>query len=205
MRGDGSTRGVNAPMYNVWKAMRRRCLDPKCRSYQWYGARGISVCEQWTEFAGFLRDVPPRPSLEHTLDRYPNNDGNYEPGNVRWATRCEQARNRRTVKIVTVNGESHCVVQWAEKTGISVALITRRRMNGWAIEDAVSMPKKTKNPRQVIAPKVFPESKWCTGCKEHHPRSAFSKNISAHDGLQYWCKKRYAAFRPPKNRAKVAA
>lgn len=84
------------PEYLSWAAMRQRCNDPKNKSFSHYGGRGIRVCEAWDEsFTAFLADVGPRPSLDHSLDRWPDVNGNYEPDNVRWATRSEQQRNKR--------------------------------------------------------------------------------------------------------------
>lgn len=83
-------------LYPRWQTMKRRCDDPGATGYKNYGGRGIKVCERWaSSFENFLFDVGERPSPLHSLDRYPNNDGNYEPGNFRWATRKEQAQNRR--------------------------------------------------------------------------------------------------------------
>jgi hypothetical protein len=81
-------------MYNRWQNMLRRCEDPKNIGYPRYGGRGIKVCERWHDFESFLADVgyPPAPDL--SIDRI-DNDGNYEPGNVRWATKSEQRRNQR--------------------------------------------------------------------------------------------------------------
>lgn len=82
------------PEYVVWKSMRQRCSDPRGKSYPRYGGRGITICSRWDLFEAFALDMGPRPSPKHSVDRI-NNDGNYEPGNCRWATAKEQAANRR--------------------------------------------------------------------------------------------------------------
>lgn len=83
-----------APEYACWRAMRKRCLNPREQNYPRYGGAGVRVCERWASFEAFKADVGPRPSPQHSLDRFPNALGNYEPGNVRWATKTEQSRNR---------------------------------------------------------------------------------------------------------------
>lgn len=71
--------------YRVWSTMRQRCSNPKNAKYPLYGGRGIVVCDRWNDFALFLADMGPRPSPRYSIDRFPNNDGNYEAGNCRWA------------------------------------------------------------------------------------------------------------------------
>lgn len=115
------------PEFQAWLNMRKRCVSPRWPGWKNYGGRGISVCDRWlTSFAQFLGDVGPRPSLAHTLDRYPDNNGNYEPGNVRWVTRKEQAHNRRlqpgTVLMETQSGPM--TISEAAR----IAKITRPRM-----------------------------------------------------------------------------
>lgn len=87
--------GRGTPEYEIWCSMIKRCENPNHHAYARYGGRGIAVCPQWrADFAAFLRDVGHRPSPELSLDRI-DNDGDYEPGNVRWATAQQQAANRR--------------------------------------------------------------------------------------------------------------
>jgi hypothetical protein len=90
---------TNTPEYNAWCMMRARCGNPKNNSYHNYGGRGIKVCERWaSSFESFLADVGRKPSPKHSLDREENN-GDYEPGNVRWSTRRTQTLNRRPYKM----------------------------------------------------------------------------------------------------------
>lgn len=97
----GHTRGVSiTPTYRAWVNMRNRCENPKSTQFAHYGGRGIKVCDRWHSYENFLTDVGERPSAKHSLDRYPNVDGDYEPGNTRWATQTEQCRNRRNTRAV---------------------------------------------------------------------------------------------------------
>ena len=96
-----AARGVHrVPEYGVWKQMRERCNNPNAKRWKDYGGRGISVCSRWDSFELFLADMGPRPSKLHQIDRWPDNDGNYEPGNTRWATQQQQQRNKRNSRII---------------------------------------------------------------------------------------------------------
>ena len=96
----------NHPLYSTYRHMVSRCHKPDTDSYKYYGARGISVCDRWrNDFWLFVEDVGEKPTPKHTIDRI-DNDGNYEPDNVRWATRKEQAHNTRLFisEFCTVDG-----------------------------------------------------------------------------------------------------
>jgi hypothetical protein len=89
-----------SPTYRSWCAMMTRCTNNSTPQFKNYGAKGIKVCDQWHTFENFLRDMGERPSLAHSIDRFPNGKGNYELGNCRWATRSQQCRNRKTSRAV---------------------------------------------------------------------------------------------------------
>ena len=92
--------------YAAWTAMRERCRNPKAHNYRWYGGRGIRVCERWDSFENFLADMGERPK-GHSIDRK-ENDGDYEPGNCRWATKSEQSNNRRPWSEWTFRPDAKC-------------------------------------------------------------------------------------------------
>lgn len=125
--------------YQSWGSMIKRCLNPNCKAFGDYGGRGITVCERWLKFENFYADMGPRPSDKHELDRFPNNDGNYEPGNCRWATVAEQARNRRSNRLLTFRGETLTLTEWSERTGIDRGAITARLKRGWSIERTLTL------------------------------------------------------------------
>lgn len=143
------------PLYDRWVSMIRRCHNPKDKSYVYYGARGISVCQRWRDsFETFAEDMGPAPSGT-SLDRV-DNDGNYEPGNVRWATPAQQAANRRPcvrscagnarARFVTyfVGGERLTAEQLARRQGVHKSTIYHRRMRGWSHDEIVSGARFSK-------------------------------------------------------------
>jgi lambda repressor-like predicted transcriptional regulator len=125
------------PIYDAWSAMKKRCHDPRHRAYVWYGARGIRVCERWRKsFAAFAEDMGDRPEGT-SLDRI-DNDGHYEPGNCRWATRLEQQANLRSNRKLTAFGDTLHLQAWSRRTGIRPNTIRERLERGWAVEAALS-------------------------------------------------------------------
>ena len=111
--------------YVIWKSMKQRCYDPKINRYAFYGGAGITVCERWHIFENFLADMGEPPSEKHTLDRK-NNLLGYSPENCRWATKAEQANNRSNNKLITFNGKTQSMSQWAKELGISYKKLKQR-------------------------------------------------------------------------------
>lgn len=122
-----ASRGAKASMeYGCWKAMKERCLNPNHKAFPMYGGRGIGICAQWMSFDVFQKDMGPRPSTLHTLDRIENDKG-YEPSNCRWATWIQQGRNRRNTKPVTINGVEYKTISMAaEALGIKRKTLEKR-------------------------------------------------------------------------------
>lgn len=139
VRKQGESQGDRSPEYAIWSSMKARCCNPRGTQYAYYGGRGIRVCDRWLHsFKNFLSDMGRRPTPQHSIDRI-NNDGDYEPGNCRWATRKEQARNQRSNVRLTYNGQTLCLAEWAERLGIHRATLRSRLKTGWPIEEAVSV------------------------------------------------------------------
>lgn len=130
----------NTPEYRAWRDAKSRCNNPNHAGHKNYGGRGITMCKRWQEsFQSFLDDMGQRPTAQHTLDRI-DNEGNYEPGNCRWATWTEQHRNRRNSRLLTCQGETLPMCAWAEKYGIATAAIANRIESGWSVERAITRP-----------------------------------------------------------------
>lgn len=135
------------PIFYRWCQMLRRCNDPSCDTYMYYGGRGIAVCSDWLDISlfvkwaesnGFRKDL--------TLERIDNN-GNYEPGNCRWATRREQQHNKRDSIIIEAYGFRGVPSEWEERVGIGYKVIQGRIRRGWDRKDAVTIPLLNKGVR----------------------------------------------------------
>lgn len=138
---------TGSPEYRCWQSIRRRCLNKNHTYYKYYGGRGIKISPKWLEdFPVFLSDIGTRPSNKHTLDRYPNNNGNYEPGNVRWATRKEQVDNRRTTRNVKIDGILRPVSDVCRELGINPKVVSGRIDRGWTPERAILTPPLWSRP-----------------------------------------------------------
>lgn len=132
------------PEYRTWAMMCKRCNDSDNPLHKNYGGRGISVCDRWNEsFENFLADMGPRPSYEMSIDRI-NVNGNYEPGNCRWATDKEQANNTRRNRRITFNGLTLTLNEWAVKIGIGASGL-HARLARMPMEKALTMPPKKPN------------------------------------------------------------
>lgn len=124
IRHGHAVRGRQSPTWRSWRAMEARCCQPATASWHLYGGKGITVCERWLVFENFLADMGERPAGT-SLDRIDNTKG-YEPGNCRWATSSEQARNKRTTRWLTLGGRTQCAADWAREFGITKAALYGR-------------------------------------------------------------------------------
>lgn len=135
-------RKATPPEFHIWCCMRDRCEREGSKYYRNYGGRGISVCDRWSGemgFAHFMEDMGSRPTPKHSIDRIDVN-GNYEPGNCRWATSVEQCNNKRNNRTMTYNGETLSVAEWSRRTGIRYRTILMRLNLGWPPEDVIHKP-----------------------------------------------------------------
>lgn len=135
------------PEWLAWKNMRDRCYNPAYKSYHRYGGRGITVCDRWrNDVQAFVQDMGLRPSPAHSLGRI-DNDGPYSPENCRWATRGEQASNRRSNRYLVWEGKQRTLSGLAHEYGLSVQLLYTRLKAGWTLERALTLPPNRANRR----------------------------------------------------------
>lgn len=134
-------KGKRTSEHVIWYGMIDRCTNKNNLAFHRYGGRGIAVCDRWMSFPNFLADMGTRPA-GRTLDRV-NNEGNYEPSNCRWATPKQQAHNsRKALRMLTVDGLTLCIADWAERLSVPARRIQKRLSLGWSVRDALTLPPK---------------------------------------------------------------
>lgn len=139
----------DSPEYTAWEHIKQRCTNASCHNYRDYGGRGIKVCPEWLDsFDRFYADMGPRPA-GCGIDRI-DNDGDYCPGNCRWATQREQARNRRSNTYVVHNGVQLCIAEAAQMAGLSPKTIGTRMRRGWQGAD-LFLPVGSRPSKQPLA------------------------------------------------------
>lgn len=134
-----STHGkTGTSIYAIWLGIKDRCMNPSSKAYPNYGGRGITLDDTWLEFEGFYKDMGDRPK-GMTLDRR-DNEGNYCKDNCRWATWEEQANNKRNNRLITLEGVTKTLAQWAKEYGIAQETLLSRLNSGWDTASAVTTP-----------------------------------------------------------------
>jgi len=127
------------PIYRIWAQIHQRCRNKQSQVYNNYGGRGIKVCKRWYKFKNFLADMGPTYKTGLTIERVDNN-GDYCPENCCWATRGEQAMNKRTNHLLTYCGKTQPLTVWARELGIPYTTILERIRRGWDTERSLSEP-----------------------------------------------------------------
>lgn len=150
-------------LYRVWTGIKTRCYNPRYSGWKDYGGRGITMWPEWrTDFWAFATYVGPRPSNKHSIDRI-NNDGHYEPGNVRWATTQEQARNRRNNVTLTFQGKCATLAEWSKLCGLTTTVLWARYNRGWSAAAILTRPVTTKTEGRRMP---LPDSWLSETCSE---------------------------------------
>lgn len=134
---------ARTPEWYSWMGMRSRCNNPNATGYERYGGRGIKICKRWDCFENFYADMGKRPSQQHTLERRDVN-GDYTPKNTYWATKTQQANNRRDTPFVIYHGERMSVRDAMRKSGTKLngSTVARRLRKGWSYNDVFDTPAK---------------------------------------------------------------
>lgn len=148
--GTRTTHGMKrSRLYRTWESMKTRCNNPNAQRWDDYGGRGIEVCEEWRDSFEAFRDWALANGYRDdlTIERK-DNDGPYSPENCRWATKEEQARNKRSNVFMTLNGKTMTITQWAKEIGIDRRTIAKRKKLGWSDERALTEPKGKFNWRE---------------------------------------------------------
>ena len=142
---------IHDKLYNVWRGIKKRCLNSSHYAYEQYGGRGISMCNEWLDNFGSFYDWALKSGYAEglTIDRIDNN-GNYCPENCRWVNWKTQGNNRRTNKVLEYNGESHTIAEWARIIGVSREMLWNRlNKYGWTVEESLTIPPGEKR-KEII-------------------------------------------------------
>lgn len=158
--------------YYRWKNMIDRCDNPNCSQYSNYGGRGIGVCAQWYDINQFIRDLPEGYHHGQEMDRI-DNDGNYEPGNIRWVTRRINTNNRRTCKKIIHNKVTLSITEWSKRTGLPINAISARILAGWGASETLITPIGTPLERMRNAQKI----RWENHIKKPKPKPRVIRTI----------------------------
>ena len=147
--------------YRSWQGMKDRCSNPKTLNSSYYLGKGIKVCERWKDsFENFFEDMGYAPSKIHSLDRYPNRHGNYEPTNCRWATKKQQTDNRDYCVMISYNGETMNMLDWSKKLGIHRRAFDYARSHKKSLEGVIAKRlDKNYNDEEWSFPKQYDKSK----------------------------------------------
>ena len=137
--------GKRERLYIVWCDIIQRCFDKNDPGYQRYGARGITICDEWRHNYPAFREWAFANGYNEqlTIDRI-DNDGDYSPDNCRWTTAKVQSRNKSTNVLITYQGETHCISEWSEILGFKYSTLRERLRRGWSVEKAITTPLKKK-------------------------------------------------------------
>jgi hypothetical protein len=128
------------PEFNTWMNIKARCYNKNNSHYKYYGGKGVIVCDRWlgdNGYENFYADMGPRPSKKHSIDRYPDVNGNYDPNNTRWATTKQQNRNKTNNHWIEYKGENLILADWAAKLSIKTSQIIYFLKKGKSMDDII--------------------------------------------------------------------
>lgn len=171
------------PTYKTWQKMRERCNNPLAEQYQWYGAKGVIVCDRWQySFENFLADMGERPA-DKTIDRI-ESTGNYEPSNCRWATKLEQIWNQAKTIKVDLNGEMIALTDACERLGLPISRVySRMKLKGMTFS-AARAPGHLRETKTVAKLREYADLRK-EGKSHAHLSEYFGVSES---GLEKWSK-----------------
>lgn len=133
--------GNKLAAYAIWSSMIQRCTNPNSTSYKAYGAMGVKACGRWLKYENFHEDMGDRPTIKHTLDRYPDKNGDYRLGNCRWATYKQQANNKNVNILVEYKGETKTLSEWCDLYHLKYKLAHKKyKTLGWGLDAIVNYP-----------------------------------------------------------------